>query len=383
MTNISQVLILISNYPRDRQESMERFAQMLCYGFEAERKSVTIWRPEPLFGRFAKSTLNGFGKWLGYIDKWIIFPLILRWRVLNTDKSLENSIRYHICDHSNAPYLGHLPRGRTSITCHDVLAIQGALGDKDAYCPASRTGVILQKWILRHLSASAKLAFVSDNTLKSLEKLSNKQTKGIRKVIPNGFNADFQPKQRNAAWKILDKTGLKQNTPYILHIGSALPRKNRDMLLRMVAKLEENWNGNICFAGQPMDIELKAIANNLGITDRIIEVPKPDHQTLTALYSACEAFVFPSFSEGFGWPLIEAQACGAPVIASNKQPMPEVTGGAAIHADPNDAYEFAQALIHLKEPGVREKLIELGFNNCERFNPELMISKYSELIFDT
>lgn len=383
MNNVSDVLILIGNYQKDRQQSMERFAQMLCYGFDVEGKSVTIWRPEPVFGRFAKSTLNGFGKWLGYIDKWIIFPLILRWQVLNTDKNLRNSIRYHICDHSNAPYLGHLPRERTSITCHDVLAIQGALGDKEAYCPASRAGIILQKWILRHLSASAKLASVSENTLESLETLSNTQTKGIRKVIPNGFNADFKPMEQSEALDILDRKDFNQNTPFILHIGSALPRKNRDMLLRMVAKVEENWNGNICFAGQPMDKELKALAINLGITDRIIEVPKPDHEVLTALYSTCEAFVFPSFSEGFGWPLIEAQACGAPVIASNRQPMPEVSGGAAIHADPNDAYEFAQALIHLQEPEVREQLIELGFKNCERFNPELMISKYSELIFDT
>src|ERR1700738_951837 len=143
-------IILIGNYPPDRQESMERFAQMLGAGFGKAGRSIEIWRPEVFFGAFAKSTTSGLGKWLGYIDKWILFPLILRWRLSNKTNR-NGACRFHICDHSNSPYLKCLPPARTVITCHDVLAIRGALGFEDAYVKASLPGRFLQSWILKNL----------------------------------------------------------------------------------------------------------------------------------------------------------------------------------------------------------------------------------------
>src|SRR4051812_8571498 len=135
---------LIGNYRPDRQESMIRFAQMLQAGLIRAGHQTEIWWPTVILGRFAKSTNAGIGKWLGYLDKWVFFPLVLKWRLLTIGR---DKILFHVCDHSNSPYLKHLPLQRTGITCHDVIAIRGGLGYADAYCDASKMGKILQRWI--------------------------------------------------------------------------------------------------------------------------------------------------------------------------------------------------------------------------------------------
>src|SRR5690606_21484309 len=125
----------------------------------------------------------------GYIDKWLLFPLVVRWRLLKKSNN-SSSVFYHICDHSNAPYLKYLPKDRSGITCHDVLAIRGALGYADAYCSASGMGKILQKWIFRNLINAKKLVCVSQHTLSQLEELSELNTVKDKnwKVILNAFN---------------------------------------------------------------------------------------------------------------------------------------------------------------------------------------------------
>lgn len=381
---MSAKIILVGNYPKDKQVSMKKFCEMLAENFAQRGFEIKIWKPIQRFGLFLNNTNSGLGKWLGYIDKWIVFPLYLRWQVrINSkkDQQTQATVFYHICDHSNAPYLAHLPRDQTSITCHDVLAIRGALGDPYAYCPSSKAGKYLQLWILKNLSQASKLASVSNYTLSTLKEVTGGQPPSAQwRVIENAINADFRPIPLDVAWSILKDLRLKQNLPFILHVGSALQRKNRKMLIQMVGALDNRWEGLICFAGQPLDEKLRLLIRESDLASRVVTVVKPDNQTLNALYSACEAFIFPSYSEGFGWPLIEAQACGAPVIASNRHPMLEVSGGAALHADPDNPEAFAQALLELQDPEARNKCIQAGFENCRRFSTEKMTDAYIELI---
>lgn len=372
-------VILIGNYLPDRQESMERFALMLESGFKQEDVQAEIWRPTILFGGRTKSANTGLGKWLGYMDKWIVFPLVLRWR-LREDSLQGSDIRFHICDHSNAPYLPHLPANRTAITCHDVLAIRGARGYADAYCPASGFGKILQQWILTHLSRARLLAADTQATLDQLKELTpNVGESKEWRVIHVGFNNEFGPMEIPRQEMLLSTLGISAQEPFLLCVGSNLARKNRKLLLDMVALLGSRWSGRVCYAGQAVDEVLMTYADSLGLKGRILSVVKPDHATLVALYGACEALIFPSFSEGFGWPVIEAQACGAPVIASILAPMPEVSGGAALHADPHQPQAFADAFWQLQDKDVRSDLIRRGFINCSRFTPSRMIETYLHL----
>lgn len=373
-------IILIGNYIPDRQESMERFALMLQSGFENAGILSEVWRPTVFFGKWSRNAHSGLGKWFGYIDKWILFPMLLSWRLRN-NLLHSSEVRFHICDHSNAPYLNYLPRNSTGITCHDVLAIRGALGYTDAYCPATKTGKILQKWILNNLVRAKRLAAVSQNTLTQLNELAPNIQSSVKdwRLIHVGFNNAFKAIEKHEAEKLVEAVGISKRDPFLLCVGSSLARKNRKLLLDMISCLNDQWQGNVCFAGQAADEYLLTYADSLGIKDRIISVVKPDHATLIALYCTCKALVFPSFSEGFGWPVIEAQACGAPVIASSIAPMPEVSGGAALYADPYQPEAFADAFLQLQNISVREELIQRGFINCQRFGASRMITAYLDL----
>lgn len=367
-------LILIGNYRPDGQESMQRFAQMLAEGFEKYGVAVEHWRPVALSGGLFPSTITGIGKWFGYLDKWVLFPIYLRARrlFLNNKK-----VHFHICDHSNAPYLRYLPKTNTVITCHDVIAIRAGLGYSGTYVSASRMGRLLQKRILHSLQKAKQIAAVSHLTLNQLKELTNGSAAGKNwQVIHNGFNADFSPLPEKASREILAKAGLSPGESFILHVGSDLPRKNRRLLLDMAAALGESWEGKICFAGKALEPALWHHAEQLGLQHRIVSVVKPGHSTLQALYSACETFVFPSFSEGFGWPVIEGQACGAPVLASNIEPMPEIGGKGALYADPTEPAAFAKAFLRLQDKQFREEMVQKGFHNIHRFQPEIMIQAY-------
>jgi glycosyltransferase involved in cell wall biosynthesis len=373
-------IIIIGNYPLDRVESMHRFARLLHLEFGKAGVTSEIWQPTVFFGYLAKSKIeHRSNKWLGYADKFLIFPVILFYRMLNKKFSTAH-IRFHICDHGNAPYLSYLPLDRTIITCHDVHAIRGALGHSDSYTPASSLGRFFQKWIHHHLDRSKYLIAVSHQTLKQLKEIrpagSVRQIDQYWRVVHNGFNADFRMMSLPERQTQLAMAGLDANISYILHVGSNSVRKNRKLLVAMLKALKGVWKGKICFAGDPVDDSLLTYAKSLGCLENVISMAHPEHATLVALYNAAEAFVFPSFSEGFGWPLIEAQACGAPVIASNVAPIPEIGGEGAIYADPDEPEEFAKAFLMYKNDDFRALMVRKGLENSKRFNSQNMIDAY-------
>ena len=107
-----------------------------------------------------------------------------------------------------------------------------------------------------------------------------------------------------------------------------------------------------------------------------MERVKPPNETLRALYTAAQALLFPSLYEGFGWPLLEAQSCGCPVITSNRPPMTEVAGAGALLIDPESEQEAAQTIAeHLERLG---DLREAGFRNLKRFDRDELMRRYEE-----
>src|SRR5687768_9517006 len=132
-------IVLVGNYPPDNQHSMKGFCRATQEGLVQQGHNVQVWEPKAVFGRFVSSPYEGIGKWVGYIDKYILFPMeILMRRIFRSAQDKETN--YHICDHSNSMYLKYLPKARTMITCHDVLAIQGSMGIEGAYVESSKTG---------------------------------------------------------------------------------------------------------------------------------------------------------------------------------------------------------------------------------------------------
>ncbi|MCE0522890.1 MAG: glycosyltransferase family 4 protein [Methylacidiphilales bacterium] len=373
------VVVLIGNYPIDGQESMLRFAQLVQGRLEASGYTVEPISPWGCLGRILP---KGFAaKWLGYVDKYILFPPGLAMRLSRIKRKYpQRKIVVHICDHSNAVYAALARRWfPVLVTCHDLLAVRGALGE-DTHCPATPSGKLLQAAILRGIGHATYVACISRATESDLIRLARPSMAGRSEVIPLALNYAYRPLPREEAMQILAKAGI--TLPFhgfVLHVGSGHPRKNREALLHAVARIKDSWPGKIVFAGDRISSEEMATARSLGVEDRLCEVARPDNEVLLALYNAAHGLVFMSFAEGFGWPVLEAQACGCPVICSNRTSVPEVAGEGALIHEPDDVEAIGRDMLRLQEPAVRDALIASGFKNAGNYSSERMMGAYEKI----
>ncbi len=161
-------------------------------------------------------------------------------------------------------------------------------------------------------------------------------------------------------------------------MGSGLRRKNREALLLSVAQIKESWPGPIVFAGEALTSMERELATSLGLENRVREIAGPDNETLVALYNAALCLVFMSRFEGFGWPILEAQASGCPVICSDRTSVPEVAGDGALIHDPDDFAAIAADIQRMGEAAFRERLVALGFKNVLGYSTGRMIGAYAE-----
>ncbi|MEY2556317.1 MAG: hypothetical protein QOF93_1461 [Verrucomicrobiota bacterium] len=368
------MVLLIGNYPLDRQQSMQRFGTMMLHGLNNSGIPAKLIAPQPRFGKF-RGAGSFVAKWLGYIDKFALFPRQLRARLAQDIPSV-----VHICDHSNSMYGGWITNTPVVVTCHDLLAVRGALGE-ETNCPASLTGKILQRRILRGLRRANGVACVSQATEADARRLVSRGAASPKvQLVRLGLNYPFRrlPDAEVSA-RLTKIQGFNQDLPFVLHVGSNLRRKNRDGALRIFALCKERWNARLVFVGDALTPELSALAVRLGISDRVTQVPDASDELLEALYNRAVALLYPSRFEGFGWPVIEAQACGCPVVCSNTGPLPEAAGEAGLFHDVKDEAGFAADLLRLGDPAQRAIWSEKSLRNAERFSTTRMISHYIDI----
>lgn len=361
-------ILLVSNYLHDKQESMQRFALVLQDGLTALGHEVRLIRPQPIFGKILPAH-NGLGKWLGYIDKFILFPLQLRQAAASSDV-------VHICDHSNAMYVKYLQDVPHLVTCHDLLVVRAALLGEDTGCLVSPTGKFLQYWILNSLKQAQMIACVSNYTKQDLEKLVGVSTKNFRLVL-NGFNYSYkQIAPEEAKARLAHVANLDLSKPFILHIGAAIKRKNRQGVIKIINRIKDDWDGQLVLVGAPLTPDLLQMIEQYKLSDRIVQITYPDNSLVEALYNLALALLFPSLSEGFGWPVIEAQACGCPVICSDRASLPEIAGDAALIRSIDDEAGFATDILRLMDATQKNFLVHKGLENVKRFTTEKMIFEY-------
>lgn len=359
-------ILLIGNYLSDRQESMLRFATMLQVGLVRWGHSVRSLHPEPIIGKQAAG--NGLGKWLGYIDKFAIFPSQLRQAIAWADV-------VHICDHSNAIYTQYLQDIPHVVTCHDLLAIRSALGEFSEH-QTKWLGRQLQQAILKGLERSQRIACVSAQTQEQLLRLTRIDPQRVS-IIYNGLSYPYTPMTEAESRQRLDSLGISSQERFILHVGGNQWYKNRLGVLAIFNYLRQHDPDlSLVMAGQPFNAQMHQFIQTHHLETQVKELVAVENEDLRALYSEAIALLFPSLQEGFGLPIAEAQACGCPVITSDRPPMTEVAG-AAIYIHPDDP-EAAAREIALHLPQIL-KLKPLGQINVKRFHPDKMLQSYIAL----
>jgi len=189
-------------------------------------------------------------------------------------------------------------------------------------------------------------------------------------VTYNGVSDRYYPQSETQLAAIREKYCLSR--PFFLFVGNFAVRKNLARLIEAfsIFRKDASVDHQLILVGpQPL-------IDRTGVTERLQEPEIAAHvrslgfvpdEDLPGIYAACEAFAFPSLAEGFGIPIIEAMACGAPVIVSNSSCMPEVAGDAALYFDPRDPADMARAMKLVLRPDLRQELKRKGLERARLF----------------
>lgn len=194
-------------------------------------------------------------------------------------------------------------------------------------------------------------------------------------VVYCGVSEEFRPLRDPAAMAMLrEKLALSPDEGFVLFVGGADPRKNHRVFLQAAAgQAARLGRRKLILVGDPVHRfgNYLETAKAVGLEGRVICPGRVSGTELRLLYSHADLFVFPSLYEGFGMPVLEAMACGAPVVTSDRSSLPEVAGDAALLANPDDPAELGQAMARaLEDRALRDSLVAKGFERAKLFRWE-------------
>lgn len=270
------------------------------------------------------------------------------------------------------------PNLKTLITVHD-------LGSE--YLPKMhkfKQRLYLKFMTHYQLKSATGIIAVSQATKKDLVKKVGINPEKITVIYEGIDDKQFTKAPLSNQKKILSPYNLKPNT-YFLFIGTLQPRKNLDKLIQAFAQYLKISKASLLHSQNVSSTQDKLVLignkgwlsdkiytlpQKLGIEDRVIFLGYIKDTHLPLLYSGAKALLFPSLFEGFGLPLLEAMACGCPVLTSNISSMPEVVGNGAILVDPYSVDSIAKGIKEITKPQTRAKLIKEGFAQIKKFSWE-------------
>jgi glycosyltransferase involved in cell wall biosynthesis len=245
------------------------------------------------------------------------------------------------------------------LTIHDILPLKFPEQYKRFYW--------YFRFMLPQMLRSSKAIFVdSIATQRDIESYYGQINIPVHVVYVGYQNDIFYPSTLEEIDKIKKKYNLAR---YIFTISELRPYKNIRRLIEAFTSPElENFQLVIAGKVHHLDLEITAYPQQLGIQHRVIFLGSVSIQELVPLYSGASVFAFPSLYEGFGIPMVEAMACGCPVVASNISCIPEVCGEAAYYFDPFSPGQIAKAIIEVAtQTQLAEHLREQGFKQAKKY----------------
>lgn len=252
------------------------------------------------------------------------------------------------------------------LTVHDLV---GRLFPKNLP-PISR--VYWAFWLPFSVRFASHIITVSEHTRLDLTRLLRIPESRLT-LIPHGISTRFRPAVIDSSFNTL-KEKYRLPGKYILFVSTLEPRKGLDVLVKSFFQLRSSFPGiKLVIAGKPgwYMKRLLSGAEAHRMEKDIVFTGHVEDKDLPALYSAAELFVFPSRYEGFGFPVLEAMACGTPVVCTNSASLPEVTGDAACLVPAEDSETLTQAMGEvLADTRLRQKMKNRGLEQAAQFTWE-------------
>ncbi|MGY6528325.1 MAG: glycosyltransferase family 4 protein [Cyanobacterium sp.] len=172
-------------------------------------------------------------------------------------------------------------------------------------------------------------------------------------------------------FKVISNLKSVNKVPYFIYLGRHDPHKNLANIISAFAKFKNNQNYELWLVGgadERYTPLLKQLARDLEVFEQVKFLNYLDDQELVKVLNQAQAMVFPTLWEGFGFPVLEAMACGTPVITSNVSSLPEVAGDGALLVNPHDVDDIAGAMAEVVKDNVRSHLIKAGLERVKQFS---------------
>lgn len=306
-------------------------------------------------------------------------------------KNCDDSTLFVFTDQALGPWVPLASQKRHIIHCHDFLALQSASGQ----IKEKRTrwsGKVYQQYIKNGFLQGVNFIAVSNNTSKQLQAL-HPELSIKSQVVYNGLNKDFyRINSQQARTEIEAETGIEVPDGFILHVGGNQWYKNRCG----VVEIYDAWRCiskhtlPLLLVGESPCSELSMQIARSSYRNSIHIVSGKGNRFVQAAYSGALALLFPSIAEGFGWPIVEAMACGCPVITTGRAPMTEVGGDVAKYIEPRPivtqevpfwafmAAEIVESIIQLPEEA-KELLKSAGQKHAMNFDIDMALNKIESI----
>jgi glycosyltransferase involved in cell wall biosynthesis len=365
-------LAVLSDLLEERWYSMDLMSEMLIENADVltdvstERVQPSL--PTPL-GRLAVSNGNSpLQRWsrklaLG-VGRYAMYPVeVLRKR--------QRFDWFHVADHSYSHLVLELPRGRSGVYCHDIDAFRPLLDESRATFP--------HRALSRTLLAGLRRArVVFHSTLAARDDILAHRLVPSERLVhaPHGVASEFGPDTT------AEDGALVGRPPFVLHVGSLIPRKNPRFLAELlVALCTARPELEVVRIGPRFDLEQEDLLSRAGVLGRVRRHQDVTRAELASYYRAASALLLPSTAEGFGLPVIEALACGTPVVASNIPALAQVGKEGAVLCPVGDLVAWKDAVIAVLDgrgPG-RETCLRVASDYTWRAHAKTILGTYREL----
>jgi glycosyltransferase involved in cell wall biosynthesis len=292
---------------------------------------------------------------------------------------------YHIIDHTNAHVAYWLKKkGKPIIiTCHDLVQfVYPEILKGQSRFPAF--SIASWQFSVKGMCYADCVVAVSSNTAKDVHQRLDIELQRIV-VVPNGVEASFQLLPSEEVKSFRQQYQRSPEEICLLNIGSTHQRKNIITVLKVLKTLKEQGL-SVCLwrSGGKFMAEQTAFIKEHNLDQDILDFGTADKNILIQLYNAADVLLAPSLYEGFGLTILEAMACGLPVITSNVSSLPEVVGNAAVLVEPMDIHAMSETVVNLKQNSIdRQKWIVQGFMRAKQLtwkkSAEHLVSIYEQL----
>jgi glycosyltransferase involved in cell wall biosynthesis len=310
------------------------------------------------------------------------------WRHPRAVSCLEGDI-FHVTDHSNAHVAYWLKKKKCNVvvTCHDLVQfVYPEILKDQARFPAF--SLASWKYSVRGMQYADRVIAVSTNTAKDVTSMLPIAAEKVA-VVPNGVEDKFYQLPADEVQKIKRNYESTRDAFCLLNVGTNHQRKNIDNILKSLVVLRDRgvpvklWK-----VGSEFSSEQQKLIRSHSLEPMITFISAPDKITLLQLYNAADALLAPSLYEGFGLTILEAMACGTPVISANVSSLPEVAGDAAILVDPLDVQAIADAVYSLQNDAkLQQSYREKGLARIKQFSwrssTERVVQIYESLIYES